>query len=234
MAPQQEVGEKCRLGPGFFVSRSWSRYTAFMHVSRFVFGGRGRRGSAFPRVMFLFGLLAQAPGPVQAATDEEIFGNVYGEDGDPGAFIEGPAWKERESGLPPWPRLDSDELIEIDPGIAGFSYRLFIDPDSVSIGDDRVVRYTLILRSSAGAYNVVYEGLRCVRGMVRQYAVGGRDGFVPVRNSDWRLLRTGGADRLRRLLRQKYLCPPPAPGREQALLRRLRTRAANAEFLEDE
>lgn len=36
-----------------------------------------------------------------------------------------------------------------------------IDPHSLSIGKDYVIRYTVVITSPAGARNVRYEGLRC-------------------------------------------------------------------------
>jgi hypothetical protein len=52
-----------------------------------------------------------------------------------------------------------------------------IDPKSVSIGKDRVIRYTVVITSTAGARNVRYEGLRCEDGQQwRMYAAVDEDG----------------------------------------------------------
>jgi CNP1-like family len=63
----------------------------------------------------------------------------------------------------------------------------YVDTDTLVIGEDRVVRYSLVIRSAGGAENVTYEGLRCETGERRIYAFGRRDAtWSPARNSAWR------------------------------------------------
>lgn len=47
---------------------------------------------------------------------------------------------------------------------------LGIDPKTLSIDPDGVVRYVLVAKSSQGALNVLYEGIRCDTAEVKVYA----------------------------------------------------------------
>lgn len=65
--------------------------------------------------------------------------------------------------------------------------QVWIDGQTLSIGSDQVVRYTLVIRSAGGAENVTFEGLRCETGQRRLYGFGRRDGsWGLARNADWR------------------------------------------------
>ena len=95
-----------------------------------------------------------------------------------------PDWKEVEAPRPP--ALRTSGLVDLEvPG--GSSLRFGIDPDSVAIGPDRVVRYVVVATSASGTVNAIYEGLRCNTGEVKVYARHNPDsGWVPARNSEWR------------------------------------------------
>lgn len=102
----------------------------------------------------------------------------------------------------PIPKFDEGEVKDIDaPTLPAYpkqaSLMLFptswsanetyIDVDTLVISEDRVVRYSLVIRSAGGAENVSYEGLRCETGERRIYAFGRRDGtWSAARNSAWR------------------------------------------------
>lgn len=77
-----------------------------------------------------------------------------------------PDWKEAEA--PPPPALHLDKLIPIE--IPGATLRYGVDPASVSLGADGVVRYVVVARSSTGAVNAMYEGIRCNTAEVKVYA----------------------------------------------------------------
>lgn len=64
---------------------------------------------------------------------------------------------------------------------------VFIDGATLAVGDDNVVRYTLVIKTAGGAENVTFEGLRCETGQIRVYAFGRRDRtWSPARVSDWK------------------------------------------------
>ena len=116
----------------------------------------------------------------------------------------GHAEKAEESlALPPYPR--HEELVEFFVAPTS-EFRFFVDPAAVRPGSDGVVRYTLVARSSAGAENVSYEGLRCASGDVRIYALGRERGWV-LSSADWRPIRT----QWHRELYREYFCPHKQP-----------------------
>ena len=57
-----------------------------------------------------------------------------------------PDWGEVEA--PPPPQLRTDRLVRID--LPGSTLRFGVDPASVSVGDDRIVRYVVVAASTAG------------------------------------------------------------------------------------
>jgi hypothetical protein len=103
------------------------------------------------------------------------------------------------------PRLDRRSLVELELE-APTDFRYFVDAASLSVGNDRVVRYILVARSPGGTENVTFEGLRC-GGEYRVYAVGrpGDAGWSG-RPGQWRPVprdaRLG-----QNLLMRRYFCP---------------------------
>lgn len=83
-------------------------------------------------------------------------------DADPDA----PPWKEATVAPPPKFSTDQLQAFEVSVG-AALSYG--IDPKTLSVGEDDVVRYVMVARSSSGALNVLYQGVRCQTGEVKTY-----------------------------------------------------------------
>lgn len=135
--------------------------------------------------------------------------DLYGEGGGP-AYRSGapkPEWREHDVLVPPWPV--EKNLIPVDFSLPEFPYQLFIDAKSLTVGEDKVVRYTVVLRSSNGVENVSYEGVLCNHTQLQRYAYGSRGQFRPVRKPGWRYIRTEGQDRYRRALLRHFFCPLP-------------------------
>jgi hypothetical protein len=128
--------------------------------------------------------------------------------------------KESEVHLPALPA--SGSLVEFYVS-AGASFRFFIDAPSLSVGKDGVVRYTLVARSPSGVDNVSFEGMHCVTGRYRVYAVGGGEKWTPV-NSDWKDVEAKTVQRWHQALRREYFCAYDIPvGSVDEALRYLRT-----------
>lgn len=118
-------------------------------------------------------------------------------------------WREREVRLPAYPKPEG--LLEFQVSAAS-GFRFFVDRASISVGDDGVVRYTLVARSSAGADNVSYEGIRCQAGTYRVYAYGDRSaGAWSQRESDWRPIEQKTLNRQHHALWREYFCPHRVP-----------------------
>ena len=113
-----------------------------------------------------------------------------------------PTPTEGQVALPSYPV--AARLIEFEK-TPGADFRYFIDPETLSVDKDGVVRYVLVARSSNGAQNVTYEGLRCETGEYRFYAFGQADGTWSRSRSDWRSLQV--APVLQRVLYVDYFCP---------------------------
>jgi hypothetical protein len=91
-------------------------------------------------------------------------------------------WEGQKALLPPYPK--GGKLAPFYVGPSAFSF--FVDPTSVTVGQDGPVRYTLIARSASGATNVSYEGIRCDAYESRVYAFGQSDGsWSQATRSQW-------------------------------------------------
>jgi hypothetical protein len=113
-------------------------------------------------------------------------------------------WIEEQARLPPYPERGA--LLELDVPAAN-EFRFYIDPGTLSVGQDRVVRYALVARSPSGVENVRVEGLRCSTGEYRIYAVGRPDGSWSVRSGDWRAYERANARGWHHALSRRYFCP---------------------------
>ena len=122
--------------------------------------------------------------------------------------VERRGWKEGEYKLPPPPK--ADDLIEFFVSSAT-DFRFFVDPQSLSVGKDGVVRYTLVARSPSGAENVTYEGIRCSEGRLRVYAYGRPGGGWSERDSEWRPIEPKTVQRWHNALWREYFCPMKVP-----------------------
>lgn len=90
---------------------------------------------------------------------------------------------------------------------ADADFRFAVDPASLSVGADGVVRYTLVASSRrGGARNVSYEGIRCETLETRVYAYGRPDGSWNVVQRDWRQIRDAGGTEPQAALAQGVLC----------------------------
>lgn len=96
-------------------------------------------------------------------------------------------WVEAEVQLPVFP--ESQNLIPFTVGAISDT-RFLIDGDSLSVESDGVIRYTLIVISSAGAQNISFEGVRCSTVERRSYAFGRSDKtWSKARSNQWTKIR---------------------------------------------
>lgn len=124
--------------------------------------------------------------------------------GDEGFLAEDPEeWKEAVVALPPYPK--KGDLMELPSDVD--RYDLFIDAKNLTLGEDGVTRYTLVIRSNSGAENVFFEGLRCVASEYRGYGYGTSDGKVhEFAQPEWKPVRTGDVFGFRFDLARFYFC----------------------------
>lgn len=119
------------------------------------------------------------------------------------------SWLEAEIKLPPIPRPGA--LLEFEAGAASAN-RFYVDPESISVGGDGVVRYTLVVKGPGGGENISYEGIRCETREQKYYAFGRRDGaWSTARSSEWRRIEYKEINRQHGVLYADYLCPDRKP-----------------------
>ena len=124
--------------------------------------------------------------------------------------------------LPSFP--DSlDRLIRLNISTQGLPYQLYLDPASLTVGKDRVVRFTTVMVSPSGVWNVTYEGLHCGAYNYRRYAYGLDDKWRLLPNSPWKPISATGAYQYRKFLYENHMCDI-AKGNQKAeeLVRNLR------------
>jgi CNP1-like family len=97
-------------------------------------------------------------------------------------------WKELTTKLPAYPKVANAVEIEVGPFRDN---RVFIDLDSLGVGADGVVRYTLIIKSGGGALNVSFEGMRCITQQRKTYGFAVRKfGALASEPGEWRPARS--------------------------------------------
>jgi hypothetical protein len=81
--------------------------------------------------------------------------------------LDNPDWEEEQ--VPPPPAFSKDKLIrlEMPPHV---SVQVGVDPESIAVGADGVVRYVVVMTNATGNVNAAYEGLHCIRDEVKTYA----------------------------------------------------------------
>lgn len=114
-------------------------------------------------------------------------------------------WVEVETQLPSAPKPENLLPFYVS---ATTDNRFFIDSASLSLGEDGVLRYTLVIQSSGGASNVSYEGMRCSSGEVKRYAFGRNDGsWGKARTPRWEDIRYKDVNRQHHMLYDDFFCP---------------------------
>ena len=100
--------------------------------------------------------------------------------------VEVPDWVEQNAALPP--AFAKDGLIPIEmPSYV--TLKVGIDPATVSVGADGVVRYVVVMRNTSGSLNAAYEGILCTKGEVKTYARAGASGeWAAIKQPEWRPL----------------------------------------------
>jgi len=114
-------------------------------------------------------------------------------------------WVELQAQLPAYPNPDEALPFFVS---AATDNKFFIDPKSISVGTDNVVRYTLIVKSPEGALNVTFEGMRCGSRETKLYAFGHPDGtWSRNRYAKWSPIRYKDRNRQHHMLYDDFFCP---------------------------
>lgn len=97
-----------------------------------------------------------------------------------------PDWKEVD--VPPPPAFSKDRLIPVDmPRFVTLKFG--VDPATLTVTSDGVVRYVMVAANASGASNAMYEGIRCSTGEFITYARFSAAGqWAVVNDPQWRPL----------------------------------------------
>jgi CNP1-like family len=134
--------------------------------------------------------------PLAAAAQTPGFGDSHGEQA---------SRAQTPVPLPPYPEPKNYLPFQVSD-ILPFAF--FVDAKSISVSADGVVRYSLIAKSSDGALNISYEGMRCSDGQFRVYAFGRPDKtWFEVRDPKWQVIRKNPSNAQRAVLYNDFFCP---------------------------
>ena len=113
-------------------------------------------------------------------------------------------WTEIEVQLPAFP--EEEDLISFKVGAVD-DVQYAIDSQSLSVGTDDVIRFTLVTVSSMGAKSISYEGMRCLTAERRYYASGRPDKtWSKARSNQWFKIKGGSSNHHFELF-ANYFCP---------------------------
>ena len=92
-------------------------------------------------------------------------------------------WQEIQAQIPAFPKPDA--LVRV-PTETATPHQFFVDTRSITLGEDEVMRFTVVAKTAGGATNVTYEGMRCETQQRKLYAIGRSDGtWVRARDTQW-------------------------------------------------
>jgi CNP1-like family len=103
-----------------------------------------------------------------------------------GNGLDNPDWVEAP--VPPAPALSQEPLLALTMP-HHITSKVSVDPASIAVGSDGVVRYVVVMRNDSGFLGAVYEGIRCVSDEVKTYARMNSAGvWNPVTDPQWKPL----------------------------------------------
>lgn len=120
-----------------------------------------------------------------------------------------PDWKEVDAPAPP--EFDRRRLVAVDMPVGG-ELKFGVDPTTITIGKDGVVRYVLVASSPSGNFNAMYEAIRCATGEFKTYARRSSDGpWSIVLQPNWRSMQDNQPSRHAWRLAKQGVCMGRAP-----------------------
>ena len=127
-------------------------------------------------------------------------------------YEEPKVWTEKQDIIPPaFPSEATLQQIYVG-AVATNTY--FIDTATLTLDDDAVVRYVLVVRTSGGATNVTFEGMHCETRRWKHYATGRSDKTWSVSRAahqDWRPIENKPTNPHHAALSRNFFCPQGNP-----------------------
>jgi hypothetical protein len=138
-----------------------------------------------------------------------------------------PDWREADA--PPPPPLRTDRLIPVE--IPSSTLKFGVDPASISVGQDGIVRYVVVARSSSGVINANYEAIHCQMANVKVYARHNPDsGWVVVRDPQWMPLHSTPNSRHSLIIARTGACVGHGPNQPASKIARDLASPAESRF----
>lgn len=128
--------------------------------------------------------------------------------GDPNyKGYEAPEWKETDA--PPPPAFDAKRLLPIEmPPYMSLTFG--VDPATLVVTGDGVVRYVVVATGASGATNAFYEGVRCATHEAKTYARYNSGAWQQVDSPEWKRIDNMNSRYIKELAKQG-LCRGRAP-----------------------
>ncbi len=167
--------------------------------------GRARRCGQWPAVLALLALAS-------SASAQLLFGDAD--------------WQEGTA--PPPPTFNQSALVPFD-GPVNSPLTFGVDPTTLQIGKDGVVRYVVVATSPSGTVNAMYEGIRCASAQVKTYARHNpSSGWNAVQMPEWRSLYGSAPSNHSLRLATQGVCTGAAPASSVTnIVRALRSHGQN-------
>lgn len=135
--------------------------------------------------------------------------------------VEEKEWREIDTPTPP--AFEVSRLIAFEV-VTMPNLKFGVDPATLTIGPDGILRYVIVARSTTGAMNAMYEGLRCSTGEYKTYArYNASGGWNKVADPQWVPLRNASRSTHTYQFAKQGGCPDDEiPVRVDEVLRELR------------
>ncbi|MDI1247114.1 MAG: CNP1-like family protein [Rhodoferax sp.] len=134
-----------------------------------------------------------------------------------------PDWQESTAPAPP--RFDPKQLLDVDmpPYV---SMKFGIDPTTLAVTPDGIVRYVVVATSPGGSVSAFFEGIRCATGEVKSYARSSANGvWTLVKATEWRGLNDKQPSKHALALARQGVCEGnTTAGSAADILRRLKAK----------
>lgn len=113
-------------------------------------------------------------------------------------------WSEMQEKIPTYP--SDQNLIPLNVS-AVTPHRFFVDAASISISNDGVVRYTMVIKTAGGSTNISFEAIRCETHEQKYYAIGRSDKtWVRARSPQWRPITFKDVNAQHFTLYSEFMC----------------------------
>jgi hypothetical protein len=109
-----------------------------------------------------------------------------------------------------------------------------VDAKSLTVDNDGVIRYTVVITSPSGARNVNYEGIRCEDYSWKLYAGlnADHDGWDRTVENEWTRIENGDLNAYHAALYQDYFCTSKLPvGKADVIVNNIKYKRANSTLI---